>query len=171
MLLENFRRSCYGGGNNTAAMPYCVDIAGNASNYSTLSIASNPGTAGYYSTSGYGWYVNVGYGDTAVDKDDYKLADDNIIDTQALTYIGGAVSLTTPSIRTVVTTYRNDSGATVVVKELGLVGKSFNSASATNRNVMIARKVLATPITVPNGVTMSFTYSIDLSFTENTSAS
>lgn len=171
MLLENFRRACYGGGNGQTATPYCTDIAGNATNYSTLNITSNPGVAGYYSTTGYGWYVNVGYGDTAVDKDDYKLADDNIIDTQALTYVGGAVSLTSPSIRTVVTTYRNDSGSPVVVKELGLIGKSYNSASATNRNVMIARKVLDTPVTVPNGVAMSFTYSIDLSFTENASAS
>ena len=169
MLLENFRKCCYGGGN--ASLPYCVDISGVASNYSTLNITSNPGLAGYYSTAGYGWYVNVGFGDTAVDKDDYKLADDNIVDSQLLTYISGAVSLSSPSIRTVVTTYRNDSGSSVTVKELGLVGKSYNTASAANRNVMIARKVLDTPITVPNGVTMSFTYSIDLSFTENASAS
>ena len=171
MLLENFRRSCYGGGSTAATMPYCVDIAGNSSNYSALSIVSNPSLAGYYSASGYGWYVNVGFGNTPVDKSDYKLADDNIMDTQLLTYVTGAVSLASPTIRTVITTYRNDSGSAVVVKELGLVGKSYNTASQTNRNVMIARKVLDNPITVPNGATMSFTYSIDLNFTENASAS
>ena len=165
MLLENFRTACIG----TSVQSKGMD--GNFSNYSQLAITSNPATASYYSQAGYGWYVNVGYGDTAVDKDDYKLDDDNIIDTNSLTFVTNAVNNTTPAIRCAITTYRNNTNADVVVKEVGLVGKCYNTANELRRNVLIARKVLATPITVPANGVMSFTYSIDMDYTENVSAS
>jgi len=165
MLLENFRTACIG----TTVQSKGMD--GNFSNYSQLAITDTPAGAGYYTIAAKGWYVNIGYGDTAVDKGDYKLANDNIIDTNSLTYVTGSVVNTTPSLRCAITTYRNDTASAVVVKELGLVGKCYSAANELRRNVLIARKVLETPITVPAGATMSFTYSIDLNFTENVSAS
>lgn len=173
MLLENFKRSCYGGGNAaTGNTPWCVDIAGNQSNYSTLNFTSNPTTANYYSTSGYGWYVNVGFGDTAEDKDDYKLAVDNIVDSNlALTFVSSSINYKSNAFRSVVTNYVNNSGSDLTVKEIGLIGKSYTTANETRRNVMIARKVLDTPVVVPAGASVSLTYSLELDWSESVSVS
>ena len=163
MLLDNFQRACQG----VAAM----NMGGTLVN--AVSITSYPTTAAYYSNSARGWYVDVGFSDTPVEHDDYNLSDGNINGASAglLTYVTGAVTNVLPSIRTCVTTYRNDGNSDVVVKEVGIVGKIAGStANAPNYNHLITRKVLDTPITVPAGATMSFTYSIDLDFSENASA-
>lgn len=163
MLLDNFQRACQ----NTAGMNF------NGALLNNINIVGNPTNAAYYSVSSYGWYCDVGFGDTAVAHDDYKLADSNAIGESAgaLTYVTGQTLITYPSIRMCITTYKNNGSSDVVVKELGLVGKTSNSAANDkSRNHLIARKVLDTPITVPAGATMAFTYSIDMDFSESVSA-
>lgn len=64
---------------------------------------------------------------------------------------GGTVSLK------IIRTFTNNSGASIDVKELGLhnlVGYAYNS----NATIMIARDVLGSPVTVPNGATLTVRY-------------
>lgn len=162
MLLENFHKACQG---NIAG----VNFSG-LTNGGNISIVSYPTTGGWYDNTSYGRYVDVGFGNTSVTKDDYKLANSNTIDNRTLTWIASQLTNVTPSITTAITTYRNDTSTDVVVTELGIVIKNINGATRPNNNYLLARKVLDTPITVPAGATMAFTYSIDMDFSESVSA-
>lgn len=164
MLLDNFQRACQ----NIAGMNFNGALANN------ISIALRVTDATHYTTTSYGWYCDVGFGDTAVAHDDYVLADSNAVGSSAgaLTFMAGQTLNVYPNIRMCISTYKNNGSDDVVVKELGLVGKtSGNTANNKALNHLIARKVLDTPIVVPAGATMAFTYAIDMDFGENVSAS
>ena len=165
MLLENFRRCCC---NISSMRPTYL----NGTATTETPITANAANGGNYWSTDRGWYTHVGFGDTAVTKNDYKLANDNIMDNNLLTQISCSVTNVSPTIRTTITVYKNNGSDDVVVKEMGLVGKTAsNAANAPQYNCMIARKVLDTPITVPAGATMAFTYAIDMDFGESVSAS
>lgn len=161
MLTENFRLSCNS--------QYCTGFDGTSSG--AFSITANYGTAGWYGTTSYGWYCDVGFDDTAETSNDYKLGDSNAFETTKLTYMTGSVLINAPAIRTVITVYKNETENDVIVKELGLIGKARNYSTSPAINVLVARKVLDIPITVPAGATMAFTYEIDIDFSESLSNS
>ena len=161
MLLDNFYRACQGttGRNFTGSIQYSVNIT------------SSPTTANYYTVTGTGWYCDVGFDDTPVTHDDYVLGDSNAVGASAgtLTYLSGVTLNTYPSLRTCISVFKNDGDTDVVVKELGMVDHQNNTNPNNSvMNYLIARKVLDTPITVPAGATMAFTYSIDMDFSEST---
>lgn len=161
MLLENFHKACQG------------NIAGvgiNGASSSNLNITSYPTNGSWYEAASYGRYVDVGFGETAVTKDDYKLDDSNVIDNRYLTWLSTVTTNASPAISSVVTVYRNDGNSDIQVRELGLIMKNMNAASRPANNILLARKVLDTPITVHVGETMAFTYSIELDFGENVNA-
>jgi hypothetical protein len=56
----------------------------------------------------------------------------------------------------VVRTFTNNSGATITVRELGL----FIQVTNPTKQVMLARDVLPSPVTVPNGSTLTVRYII-----------
>ena len=56
----------------------------------------------------------------------------------------------------IVRTFTNSSGASIIVKEIGLVAKT-NDATYTTRYFLIARDVIS-PVTVPNGATLTVRY-------------
>lgn len=131
-------------------------IGGLITNYS-----HNPST--YYTNTNSGVYVDIGFGDTPPTSNDYKLEDSNACDTPTLTFIsnGYPSNYTYPYIRNVTTTYVNNSGSDVTVKEIGLVQKG-STANNNEQNVLITRNVLDTPIVVPNGSQVSFTVSLEI---------
>lgn len=54
--------------------------------------------------------------------------------------------------------FNNNSGSTITIKELGLVGNWF--IGFNNTNYLMARDVLSTPVVVPNGAQLTVTYAL-----------
>jgi len=65
----------------------------------------------------------------------------------------------------VIRTFSNNSGASIVVKEIGLVYNflAATSSATTYYNVLLARDVIPSGITVPNGSTLTLRYIISYS--------
>lgn len=129
------------------------NYGGNITQFSTYS--------SYYINSSSGRYVDIGFGDTPETQSDYKLADSNACDTPTLTWVSSVESRDYPSIRTVTSTYRNDTGSDVIVKEVGMVTHG-GGASNNAYNALLTRKVLDTPVTVAAGEVKAFTVSLDV---------
>ena len=115
----------------------------------------------YYNTATRGTYIDIGFGNTAAQKSDYKLEDSNIIDESlAITHLSGGILTNTPYIRTVYSVYQNNTNDTYTIKEIGLCVKGA-FANSLLRNAIIARTVLSEPIVMNPGDTYTFTYSIE----------
>jgi hypothetical protein len=63
----------------------------------------------------------------------------------------------------VIRTFTNNSGASITVREIGLFVRLGMGGSPYNFNCMLARDVLTSPITVPNGSTLTVRYIISQS--------
>lgn len=118
----------------------------------------------YYVPSGNGLIIFLGTGDTAEKEGDYCLASPVKLTPTS------AACLQDANGKTVVQrSFTNGTGADVTVKEIGLYlfgSKSgFYTAGSNPDNslVMIARKVLETPVTIANGDTTPFQYTLDFS--------
>ena len=118
--------------------------------------------------------MRVGTGETAVDAYDYKLDTDV---TSSFSNIGfscnPAVSADGKVTFTVVWNGTNASGSDITIKEIGLIHQfalgalnaySYNSLrnNAPLRNVMIARHILETPVTIAAGDTGSVNVNLTL---------
>jgi hypothetical protein len=58
-------------------------------------------------------------------------------------------------------TFTNNSGASVTVKEMGILVKKFD-AGAFSRSFLIARDVLPSPSSVPDGATLTIRYTVKI---------
>jgi hypothetical protein len=58
-------------------------------------------------------------------------------------------------------TFTNNSGATITVKEVGLLVKKWD-ASSTSRSWLVARDVLPSPVDVPDGATLTIRYVVKI---------
>ena len=110
-----------------------------------------------------GFTIFVGTGDTAVTADDYKLY-------TPVTLSVVSAQCTQNSDGTVITlrTFTNNTVEDVVIKEIGLYLFRYTYGGSTPI-VMIGRKVLSTPVTIPVGASYTFTWTINMNnitFTE-----
>ncbi len=133
----------------------------------------------------YGYMMlDVGFGNTAESADDYKLAESNIQlvqrSTAPLYHISGKVytgqnaseqNLMPDSddgcMLRIEALYQNESPTDdVVVKEMGIIAVPGTVGTSSTQNAgeagwfLIARKVLASPVTIHPGETYKFTYKI-----------
>lgn len=155
MLTRNFSMAC-----NTQGW-YSFDGTLSTGGYAQI-ITANPVVANvYYNNGASGYYVDVGFDDTAPTVNDYKLGDSNAIDTDKLTWVSSASVNTVPYIRMVSSTYRNDGSDAVVVKEIGIVSKT-SAANMKSRNGLLTHSVLSTPVTIAPGETYTFTISLEI---------
>ncbi len=117
-------------------------------------------TGGRCENSTYGRYngfvLFVGSGDTPPTPDDYKLenaAELKVLTASCIHYANG---------RTIVSReFFNNTDENVTIKEIGCY--IFANTSPNQPLVMIARKVLPTPVVIPEGQNYTFTYTIDTS--------
>jgi len=63
---------------------------------------------------------------------------------------------------TITRTFTNNSGASITVSEVGLVAWSGPKSNETNQFYLIIHDLLPTPITVPNGSSLSISYEIQV---------
>lgn len=96
-------------------------------------------------------FIGVGSGDTPESVNDYKL--DNYINT--LTYVSGSAAQN-GELANKTATFQNDTSSTIIVKEVGLY-YDFGSGYPP---VLMARKVLDTPVSIEPGETKSFSVHI-----------
>jgi len=78
--------------------------------------------------------------------------------------VTGAVTNTSTNTGyiTVTRTFTNNSGASITVSEVGLVAWSGNFSGQSNQFYLIIHDLLPTPITVPNGSSLSISYEIQV---------
>lgn len=107
-------------------------------------------------------FVRVGTGDTAVTADDYNL--DNDV-TTSLSSVTNSQTISTDENGKLVITYIfsgvNNSGNALTIKEVGIYKSGIWGATndTGNKNsCFFARKLLDTPIEVPNGTTLTLTF-------------
>ena len=169
--------------NSTVWQHCCLDNSTvSIPSYSGLSVGY-----GYRPTtlSGDGsWFVDIGFGNTAEAATDYKLANSNAeMGTPSLAHKYGtnysgrnyntdstAAQRIFPdddpdTIVRVESVYENQTNEDIVVKEMGLMWRpgprsNYNASvgSWTYNHFLIARKVLATPVTIHPGETYKFIY-------------
>lgn len=60
--------------------------------------------------------------------------------------------------------YNNNSGDSIIVKEVGLIFRACVFGNYLTRYYLFARDVLASPVTVVNGAQLTVTYSISMNF-------
>jgi len=107
--------------------------------------------------------IQVGSGVTTVSRDDYRLATPIVHGSGSGQLSYGATTIedvngTPPQSRfRVLRTFSNDSGAAIIVYEIGLVYRT-QVAAATFYNIMIGRDVLPTPVNVPAGSSLTTRY-------------
>lgn len=104
-----------------------------------------------------GFVLFVGTGNTPETKNDYKLANSIELDVTSASCTHNANGKTY-----VERTFQNNTGLSVTIKELGCYMFSFNPGSMADDLpvIMIARKVLETPVVIADGDNQTFTYVI-----------
>lgn len=103
-----------------------------------------------------GFTIFVGTGDTTVTADDYKL------DTPITLSVTSAQCTQNSDGSTVtLRTFTNNTSENVIIKEIGLYLFRYTKDGATPI-IMLGRKVLSTPVTIPVGASYTFTWTIDL---------
>lgn len=102
-----------------------------------------------------GFTLFVGSGNTAVTANDYCL------DTPVtLNVVAASCTTNASGLVTVLRTFENNTGSSVTINEIGLYVFAYFPATAPV--VMIGRKVLSTPVTIPNGEQRTFEYIVDM---------
>ena len=106
-----------------------------------------------------GFTLFLGSGDTPVTPEDYKLENAVILDVTA------ASCYQEPNGKIIVSrTFKNNTEEAVTIKEAGCyLFAQIPNAQYYAPVVMIARKVLKTPVIIPVGEIYTFNYSIDMS--------
>ncbi|MBP5594274.1 MAG: hypothetical protein J6Y02_02740 [Pseudobutyrivibrio sp.] len=134
----------------------------NYGGYQNLSVLTwNNSTCHYGGTSSGAFHVIVGAGTTPPTKEDYDMADLSIVGNDLLRPILQTATYSHANNGAVVTTsWRNDSAAPITVTEVGLAFKYNNGVYDKASNVLDARKVLETPVTIQPGETYVFSYNL-----------
>jgi len=110
-----------------------------------------------------GYGIVIGSGDAPVNIDDYNLDtkiphgdESGKMHYNATTVESPAKTNNGYTFR-VIRTFTNNSGGDITIKEIGLIAKHRMN------NYLIARDVLSSPVTVPNGTTLTVRYIISYS--------
>ena len=106
-----------------------------------------------------GFTIFLGTGDTEATVDDYCLAN-----SVELASTGGSCTHYENGLTTVERTFVNNTGDDVTIKEIGLYMFSPNTEAGKEYPIILmGRKILKTPVTIPVGEQRTFTYVIDMS--------
>jgi len=62
----------------------------------------------------------------------------------------------------VIRTFTNNSGSTITVSEVGIIARIINQAKTLIYSILIVHDLLSSPISVPNGSTLTVTYTISV---------
>jgi len=121
-----------------------------------------------YASSNAGYFVAIGTGNAAETTSDYSLTWDTVLEHR---YGHVKRDVATNKLVQVESVYENLSGSDVVIREIGLIAKppfesigqySSQSDGWLGNNYLVARKVLASPITVHNNEVYKFIYILDI---------
>lgn len=105
-------------------------------------------------------YLALGSSTTTPTFNDYSMEESDV--TSQLTYINGVVSRAIDkTILSLTQVFKNETANSITVNEIGL-GYCYAYSATNKRAILIARKVLDTPVTIAPGETYNFTYSINV---------
>lgn len=155
MLLSNFNT----GFENTTNAATRMD--GTVTSYISLNQLSSYNSNGHYGATGTSCYcIVIGAGDTPVTKEDYDLADASIMANDKMKSMTQNATYSKVSGAAITCQWLNNSSDPITIKEIGLSFKTGGGAYNKSGNILVARKVLTTPLTVQPGETYAFTYNI-----------
>ena len=159
MFVKNFQSIFC---NSSAALKYMNGSTYNGLLYSANVAINSSGC--HYGGNGYAaFHVIIGAGDTPVTVDDYDLADASIMASDKMQSQNQSTSSSRNNGTVVNTQWYNSSAAPITVKEIGLAFKNNpNSPYSKSVNILAARKVLDTPVTIQPGETYVFTYRVSV---------
>ena len=156
MLLRNFQDGLGSTNDNMAK-----NMAGtNAGTIYLGNLAYSQANIHYGGTYSGGPHVVIGAGDIAPTKEDYDLADSSIMASDKMKSLTQTATWSRVDGTIVTVQWMNNSSSAITIKEMGLALKTSNSAYTKSANVLLARKVLDTPITVQPNEVYAFTYGI-----------
>lgn len=116
----------------------------------------------YGGTGNGGYHVMIGAGDTAPIRSEYDLADASIMADNKMKSLMQTASWQKTTGAVATTQWQNNSNEPITVKEVALGFKNLSSAYNKGANIMMARKVLTTPVTIQPGEIYAFSYSISI---------
>ena len=145
---------------NYTATPASNTYTNEQTTYDWTDIASD---SQYYPATGF--TIFLGSGNTAVTASDYCL------DTPLnLTVTGASCSTSAGGVVTTIRTFENNTGSDVSVSEYGLyLFKNKDTNEVSYPVILLGRKVLSSPIVIPNGEQRTFEYIVrlnNITFTE-----
>ena len=105
-------------------------------------------------------YLALGSSTTTPTFDDYSMEESDV--TSQLTYINGVVARSIDkTILSLTQVFKNETANPITINEIGL-GYCYAYSATNKRAILLARKVLDTPVTMQPGETYNFTYSINV---------
>ena len=158
MLNENFQAGF--NGSSTTAKYMNGNLTGSDLLLRQLYYTSGPS---HYGGTGYGtFHVMIGAGDTAPTRSEYDLADASIMADNKMKSLMQTASWQKTTGAVVTTQWQNNSNEPITVKEVALGYKNLSQAYSKGANIMVARKVLTTPVTIQPSEIYAFSYSISI---------
>ena len=157
MLLNNFNTGFFYGNSYIQMMD-----GDNGSAKAQLNRLDDNNSHSHYGGVGNGaFHVVIGAGTTAPTKTDYDLADSSIMAADKMASITHTATFDVSTGATNSVQWRNESNANIVVKEIGLAYKVYSQNQYNKHvNILVARSVLTTPVSIAPGETYVFTYNI-----------
>ena len=161
MLLSSFQNSMRA----NMYMSNAVKSMSGVGNSSSVAIVNRIGyndSACYGNTNSGCSCVVIGAGDTPVDFDDYDLADSSIMASDKMKSLSRSATWNKNSGAISTEIWVNASNEPITVKEIGLTYKFNNGAYNKSCHILLARKVLSTPVTIQPGETYAFSYGVKI---------
>lgn len=159
MLNENFQSGFY---YQTGQMATRMDGT-TKDNYVRMYLMYNTVSSCHYGGTGSnGFHVMIGGGDTAPTRDEYDMADASIMANNKMKSLIQSSTWARETGVVITTQWQNASNEPIIVKEVALAEKVTSATYSKAANIMIARKVLSTPITVQPEEVYAFSYGISI---------
>ena len=156
MILKNFQSGFYAGNESKA-----VKMNGGGYNKASLNrLGYNHQSCHYSSTESGAYSVVIGAGTTEPTVNDYDLADASIMASDKMVSISQSATSSASGGATIMTQWQNVSGSAITVKEVGLAYKLAYNAYSKDANILVARKVLDTFVTIQPNEVYTFAYNI-----------
>lgn len=157
MLLKNFQSGFYYGNDSKA-----VKMDGGGYNKAVLNNLgyNNPDCHYGGNTANTAYHVVIGAGTTEPTTSDYDLADSSIMASNKMASLIQSATNSEAGGTTIMTQWQNLSGSAITVKEVGLAFKLAVGSYNKSSNILVARKVLDTFVTIQPNEVYAFSYNI-----------
>lgn len=139
----------------------------NISGTSIAPVSANAGDVLFATTYSYksptGKWIDVGFGNSGENSNDYALSDANATNESLTCISQTAITKEDTDIYAAEAVFKNEGSTTIIVREIGMfVGKAGSSTSAYTDCMLVGRDLLDAPLSIQAGESYKFTYRVNL---------